>query len=436
MRESSNVENISCFYGQKQEKDLSLQKVFRHYIRTMNLQNISHVYKGLILRNRAFASFKEKEELETIYSDLIQYISEEDAILDPMSGYGGSMSFFGKKGYRTINIEINPPEYYWQLLINPQNTKAILSIIEQMRKEKIKLPQIKKMFSLVDDLFSDEAINNIKTLYHIITEYSNNNDLAIALLLPFVSRFANYQKSKTNITHFKQGGLCTYVGWEEDFQNYLIIIHKRLSEDIVKYKQTEHTNILSDIMKVDITDKFSYFITSPPYPNYRDYSKLFKIENWVLDNIILEKPTDFNMMIGSNNVSGKKYGEIHSAKANNFLVELKEKSEKLKVLKSRRDIRTYYLPYFAQYFYNIQESYIKLDTMLSEKAVGYIVVNDNITRDIIVPVGTSICDIFNSLGYKTRDLDTSQISHYGNIGKDAKRINSKHTRHIIKIWKE
>ena len=402
-----------------------------------NLRNISHVYKGLILRNRAFASFKEKEELETIYSDLKQCISDKDTILDPMSGYGGSMSFFGKKGYRTTNIEINPPEYYWQLLINPQSTKAILSLIKQIQKERIKFLKFKETFSLIDDLFSDEAIINIKALYNIVVEYSNNNnDLAIALLLPFVSRFANYQKSKTNITHFKQGGLCSYVGWKDDFQNYLKIIQKRLSEDFVNYKQTEHTNILSDIMKIDITDKFSYFVTSPPYPNYRDYSKLFKIENWVLDNVILDEPTNFNMMIGSNNVSGKKYGEIHSEKANKFLAELKEKSEKLKIPKSRSDIRTYYLPYFAQYFYNIQEAYTKLDSMLSKNAVGYIVANDNITRDIIVPVGAAICDIFNNLGYETKDLDTSQISHYGNIGKDAKRINSKHTRHIIKIWKK
>jgi len=400
------------------------------------LQNISHIYKGLILRNRAFASFKEKDELETIYSDLKQYISNEDTILDPMSGYGGSMSFFGKKGYSTTNIEINPPEYYWQLLINTKNTKRLKSVIEQLQKDKSKLPKFRETFSLIDNLFSDEAIHNIKILYQMIVDYSDNHDLSIALLLPFVSRFANYQKSKTNITHFKQGGLCTYWDWEKDFQDYLSVVCNRLDEDFPKYKQIEHTNILSDIMKVDIKDKFSYFITSPPYPNYRDYSKLFKIENWALDNIILEKPTDFSMMIGSNNVSGKKYGEIYSEKANQFLKELKEKSEKLKVPKSRSDIRTYYLPYFAQYFYNIQEAYTKLDSMLKKQAIGYIVVNDNITRDIIVPVGSFICDVFNKLGYEASDLNTSQISHYGNIGKSAKRMNSKHTRHIIKIWKK
>jgi hypothetical protein len=404
---------------------------------TNDLQNISHVYRGLIERSRAFASFREKEELNTIYSDLGQYLSIGDNILDPMSGYGGLMLFLGKTGYKTTNIELNPPAYYWQLLINPQNTKSIISIIEKLQNKKTKLPKLNESFSITDKFFSEEAVNHIKALYKLIAEYSNNNEaLSIASLLPFVSRFANYQKSKTNITHFKQGGLCAYTGWEEDFQSYLEVIRNRLINDLKLYKQTEHSNILSDIMKVNLPDKYSFFVTSPPYPNYRDYSKLFKIENWVLDNVIFKNSTDFSMMIGSNNVSGKKYGTIHSEKVNKFLFDLLEKAERLKVPKSRSDIRTYYHSYFAQYFYNIQEAYIKLDSMLKTNAIGYIVVNDNITRDIIVPVGASICDIFNNMGYDTEYFNISQVSHYGNIGKAAKRINSLHTRHILKVWKK
>jgi len=399
------------------------------------LQNISHIYSGLIRNDRAFASFK-PEEVVTIFSDLQRCPQISDTILDPMSGYGGTMSFFGQKGYKTVNIEINPPEYYWQLLINPKNTNKIIAHIDKIKNIKISL-NFKEQFSITDNLFSEDAIKNIKIFYEKILKISENQEtLTIALLLPFVSRFANYQKSKTNITHFKSGGFCSYINWENDFEEYLTEIKKKISLKLSDYNQIEHENILSDLMKFESDRKFSIFVTSPPYPNYRDYSKIFKIENWVLDNIIFDNPTDFNMMIGSNNVSKKPYGEILSEKANNFLAELEAKSnsDKLKP-KSKTDIKTYYLPYFKQYFYNIQEAYKKLDSLMTENAVGYIVVNDNITRDIIVPVRNSICDIFNNLGYESRDIDTSQISHYGNIGKSAKRINSKHTRHIIKVWK-
>ena len=195
-----------------------------------------------------------------------------------------------------------------------------------------------------------------------------------------------------------------------------------------------HTNVLSDIMNVSLDNKYSYFVTSPPYPNYRDYSKLFRIENWILDNIINKNQYDFQRMIGSNNVSGKSYGEIESPIANTFLLELLDKAKKMPK-KSKNDIIVYYHPYFCQYFYNIQEAYKKIDTLLTEKAMGYIVVNDNITRDIPIPVGASICDIFTYMGYQIEEINTSHISHYGNIGKAAKRINSHHIRHILKVWK-
>ena len=401
------------------------------------LQNISHVYKGLLERNRAFAAFKD-EELAIIYSDLSKYICEKDSIFDPMSGYGGSMSFFGKKGFKTTNIELNPPSYYWQILINPLNTPTIVNAVDKIISRKQHFPKIKDSFSLIDNLFSDSAIIHIKNLYDFILSNSNNNELiSTALILPFVSRFANYVKSSTNITHFKQGGFCSYVGWEIDFESYLNVLKNKLLKDYDLYIQREHYNILADMQQVSLAEKYPFFVTSPPYPNYRDYSKLFKIENYVLDSIIMGESTDFNMMIGSNNVSGKTFGNIHSEKANKFLTELLEKAEKLKVKnkKSCSDIKTYYYPYFAQYFYNIQEAYNKLDTMLQNNVVGYIVVNDNITRDIIVPVGAAICDTFNDLGYSTEDFNISQISHYGNIGKNAKRINSLHTRHILKVWK-
>ena len=61
--------------------------------------------------------------------------------------------------------------------------------------------------------------------------------------------------------------------------------------------------------------------------------------------------------------------------------------------------------------------------------------DDNITRDIPIPVGASICDIFTYMGYQIEEINTSHISHYGNIGKAAKRINSHHIRHILKVWK-
>jgi len=398
------------------------------------IENISHIYKGLMARNRAFASFKEKGELDIILADITQYISVGECILDPMSGYGGGMRFWGRNGFKTTNIELNPPAYYWQVLNNPSNTAKIQASIKQLLSRIKELPQIKQSVSVSDKFFTPLSIDLISKIFELTYTINEDKELSIAIILPFVSRFAHYQRSSTNITHFKEGGLCSYVNWIFDFVKYLKSLNTLLEEESKQYLESKHTNILSDIMEVCLDDKFQYFVTSPPYPNYRDYSKFFRIENWVLDNIIEKKTYNFQRMIGSNIVSGKSYGKIESAVVNAFLSELLEKAKKLSK-KAQNDIRVYYHPYFCQYFYNIQESLKKVDSLLSEKAIGYIVVNDNITRDILIPVGASICDIFTSMGYYTKEINTSHISHYGNIGKTAKRINSHHVRHIIKVWK-
>ncbi len=397
------------------------------------LDNINHLYKGLILRNRAFASFK-IDELDTIYRDILMNEDTQDIkVFDPMSGYGGGMLYFASKGFSTFNVELNPPAYYWQLLINPRNKILITDSIKQLQNHS-RLPKIYIKYSVTDDLFSVEAIDHITKLFgSILRTFSNNRELSISILLPFVARFANYQKNDTNFTHFKQGGLCSFDGWEQDFQEYLTELEYCINK--TEYLNKEHQSILSDISKLDLGNKFKCFVTSPPYPNYRDYSKIFKIENWVLKNILNDNHFDFEKMIGSDVIKGKEYGMIISETANKFLSELLDKSKKL-TKKTRKDIETYYYPYFALYFYNIQEAYKKLDAMMMEVAVGYIVVNNNITRDIEVPVGKSICDFFANMGYNYTIIDETEISHLGNLRKKAKRINSRHIRHIVKVWKK
>lgn len=398
----------------------------------MSLNNLSHIYRGLLQRNRAFASFK-PDELETIFLDIIKSdITYEDVIFDPMSGYGGGMTYFGGKGFSTFNIELNPPSYYWQILINPANHEILIATINLLLNVK-KWPILKETYSITDELFSEPAIDHINNLYKKVISLTNDRNISIAVLLPFVARFANYQRNDTNFTHFKQGGICSFVSWKNDFIEYLVTLKNKIATQ--EKNDTRHTNVLCNFTDFDIEKRFKYFVTSPPYPNYRDYSKIFKIENWVLKNILNEDLSNLHHMIGSDIVKGKTFGEINSQIVNNFLCKLLEKSKKLSK-RSKYDIEVYYYPYFALYFYQLQQIIFKLNKLLESKALGYLVVNNNITRDIEVPVGKAICEIFSNMGYEYFIIDESEIFHLGNLRRNAKRINSRHIRQIVKVWKK
>ena len=408
------------------------------YNEFMSLENISHIYKGLLTRNRAYASFR-KDELQLISEDIRGYIQnqskENRVILDPMSGYGGSMVHFGCLGYKTHNIELNPPSYYWQLLIHPQNKGVFLNLIFDIQASLNRLPQIREKFSSAGDVFSVESIKLLKKIYQYIYQYTNDEELTIAFLLPFVSRFANYRREnhqqRTNITHFVIGGFCSFEGWQVDFKNYLSSVSSLLNS--LEFLADDHTIELNNINNIE-EGSFSFFVTSPPYPNYRDYSKIFIIENWFLEHVLKKNVTNFSNMIGSSTVKKKVIGEIKSRSAQEFLNQLLEKAQKLP-LKQRHDIERYYHKYFSIYFYSIQEAYENINKVLGQDALGYIVVNDNITRDILIPVAKSVRDNFEMMDFNVETIEESQISHYGNIAPSAKRINSRHTRHILKIWK-
>ena len=137
------------------------------------IENISHVYKGLMARSRAFASFKEKGELDVILADITQYISVGECILDPMSGYGGGMRFWGKNGFKTMNIELNPPAYYWQLLKNPSNTNTIQLYINNLLNQIDELPKIEETISISESFFTETSIDFISKLYNTIYNIAN-----------------------------------------------------------------------------------------------------------------------------------------------------------------------------------------------------------------------------------------------------------------------
>lgn len=395
---------------------------------------LSKLYQGLFHHARAFASFKEKEELDVIWQDLRTELSSNDVILDPMSGYGGCMRYFGNKGYQTFNIEINPPSYFWQYLINPEHFELIQSAIHIWQQQIQTLRKSNSLYVVSDELFTQDSANVICRLYQWMLRNVPNQEVVLSVLLPFVSRFAAYQHNDHNITSVTEGGFVMLSGWKADFKKYLQLVEQFLVEEYSRYKETHHRNILSDWMSVTLDKPFKFFVTSPPYPNYRDYAKIFGIENHVLRSILEMDAYDYTNMIGSNVVKKKEYGIIESDVANRFLDKLSAKSLKLKA-KSRNDIKVYYLPYFKLYFYNMQEAYRKLAKCLTQEAKGYVVVNDNITRDIPIPVGEFICEIFEKLGFNAEDLETTQVRHWGNINHNAKRINALHVHHIIKVWR-
>ncbi|WP_321307789.1 hypothetical protein [Marinifilum fragile] len=392
---------------------------------------LNDTYRKLINNGRTYASYT-KEELDIIFNDI--ELKGVETILDPMSGYGGLTNRCKKESIPTVCLELNQPSYYWQTLNIPSNAALYITLIEYILDNFKYLPRTNKFAVASDEYFTSEGIDLLRKLFNKVTEWAielginDHEKFVTALLTPFVFRFST--ASNGDVTHVKKGGIAVFKGWQEDFKDYLNNLLTNCIVPNLKYN-SNHKIILGDARFYKFEQKFDAVITSPPFPNYRDYYKMFAPENYFLNEILDLKST--NNIIGSNIVSGKSAGEITSSIANNFLNKLSAyKGSK----KAEGDIRRYYLPYFKLYFSDLELVMKNIIEHLNQKCVCYFVVVNNATRNLIVPVAEVIEEFFESRDFSTEFILNSDVFHVGTKNPHAKGIKAKHTKYIVKAWRK
>ena len=408
---------------------------------------IRHVYRALLQRDRTYAAF----ETDRIVP-LVEKLATNRIILDPMSGYGGLMIACQQStaNISAFCIEYNPPAYFWQILINPKNSKIFIKICNSILTSENKWPEIKERAALSATSFPDVAIDLLLKLYHfclstmgkIKIAKKNQPIFALAFLLPFVGRFSSYVQGNI-VTNLKPGGMVVFQDWKNDFILYIRYLVEKLEKiNSLKFK-CNHTSLLANCLSVKVRNtKFRAMITSPPYPNSRSYSAMFGPENEFLNqledlghikNISLKE-----RLIGNPRVSVKKnmrkmgIGDVQSSVAQKFLENLRN-FEGSKSQKYDNDI--YYIPLFAKYFVDLELAYQNILSVIDHQFEGYIVVVNNTCRKKIVPVAEFIVETWKRFGFnaEVQDKYSRELSHVGGINPRVKGLSARHVEYTIKI---
>jgi hypothetical protein len=144
------------------------------------------------------------------------------------------------------------------------------------------------------------------------------------------------------------------------------------------------------------------------------------------------KPFPHTDYIGSNVVRNTSFEKIDLKSAARFLNMVKES-----VLdKSSRDYnRTYYYPYFANYFVGLQRAYQNISHYLDGDFRGFIIVQDNHFRDIEVPVAKCVLEIWKNLGFKTEIRSRNEVFHTGTLNPRSKGLKAKQVQYVLEIRK-
>ena len=367
-------------------------------------------------------------------------------ILDPMSGYGVLTDTCRQLGISTCSIELNPPSYLWQVLLAPERKDGLMRAVYALEKSCHNITCTKD-FESSDSWFPKESekilfqlweksLRNLEKIFNKET----GEDLLSAVLLPFLGRLSSHSAGTINI-QVKRGGLVFYTNWDTDLKKYLTYLNGFLSEYIIP--KSEHQILFGNTLNSNITDKkFSYIITSPPYPNMRDYYAFFFPENYALEKIFhIERFENINIrdnIIGSAIVSKFKanniinFDIIYSENAKKFLNSLKDwKGNK----RSMDDNMSYYIPYYYSYLYQLEQAYKNIESMLTEKMDGYIIVVNNTARKFTIPVDKFIKEIWTNFGCTAvEDSDlTTERAHVGSINPRAVGFKARHTEYAIRI---
>lgn len=403
---------------------------------------IRDVYRALLNTSRTYAGF-EKRHMAWVDS-----LCDRREVLDPMAGYGGLMQHCSKRTppMATYGIECNPPAYFWQVLMHPRHADIVTELCDRMLANRAKWPRQHLRVAVSDSWFPEESLLMLDSMWHTVKDAAISvagaqaEEISLALLLPFVGRLSSTIQGSGAI-HVKEGGLCVFNGWRDDLVRYIGAVQRAVNM-VARSCESTHVIRLGNACNIRLGRKrFDAMVTSPPYPNRGDYSKIFAPENEFLrwlhgkgfispDNILHER------LIGSVDVSEPERSAQHvsaslkSKSANDFVEFV---AGYRGTPKAQSDNRAYYLPYYRNYFHGIETAYENISRYLSSDFIGYIIVVNNTARKRVIPVSQFICETWERLGFYTRIVGDREMSHMGGINPRVKGLSARHAEYTIRV---
>jgi len=399
------------------------------------------IYRVLLNTGRSYAAFTEKERT------LLKSFKDVKEIFDPMSGYGSLTKYCSEHGISSYCLEYNLPQHLWQVLSHPAQSEQYIESSRLILSWKKHWPHVRTRAVSSDDWFTPESIKLLMELLHLAKKATDeifgkplldeDRSTSVALLLPFVGRMSCSVPGDI-VTHVKKGGICVYRGWADDFELYLHALVRHLERIRQNSPCKLHTLVHGDARTFRFPrNRFKAMLTSPPYPNHRDFVSMFSPEHAFLDILKLPggvSPRSASVdIIGSNFVKDRPLQTPKGRVAKNFLKAITE------VRRNKTAIRhdtQYYIPYFENYFSDIERAYENIAPSLKQDVEGYIIVVNNTHRNLLVPVSDAIIETWTNLGFNASIAASTETFHVGTKNPRARGMRARHTEHVIRIWRK
>lgn len=345
-------------------------------------------------------------------------LKKEDIVFDPFCGGGTTLIKAKTTGYNAIGLDISP---FAVFLTNSLTTsydsiklRKILEKITHRVDRKVLIPDV----DILRKAFSDSGLQYIfslkKTIELLDTPERNFFLLCLLTILNSVSK-AKKSGGFLRITCRKRSGAFS--------------IKKTFMETCERFIQdVEQLKLNGNLVKAYIGDarrypfwlknkKFDAILTSPPYPNRHDYTRIYELEllvGFITSNKALKKLRYDTLR---SHVEAKKK---HNAKGYHYPFLLSSLVEKLQ----RRPLNNpRIIPTLEGYFEDMYLSLREMSKVIKKRGKIGIVVSNVRFAGIVIPVDELLAIIGEQVGLKIKDIhilryrgnSSQQMSEYKRV---------------------
>ncbi len=349
-------------------------------------------------------------------------ITEEQKVLDPFCGTGTTIVECKKLGIPSVGIEAHPMTAFASRVksdwtIDPAALENDAGRIAEIAEKKIKSGKIDLELSadaekiLLRDSISPKPLKKALAILATLDEagdprFRNHEFLALAKTLVFTASNLNFGP-EVGVGKIKSDAAVVF-SWLENI--------RIMRRDISKLK--DRAAITSQIFQGDSREmanklepiSINAVITSPPYPNEKDYSRTTRLESVILGFINNRKELqNLKRKLIRSNTRNIYKGDADDVHIDNFpqISMLADKIEARRVeLNKTSGFERLYASVTKQYFGGMARHLANLRQVLAPGAcLAYVVGDQASFFRIMIRTGELLSQIAVSLGYELTDID-------------------------------
>lgn len=361
-------------------------------------------------------------------------------ILDPMAGQGVTLAKFASAGAKVYLGDRNPAALLLANLRDPRLAEQhaaladwLNSVIDRLASKRRRATATKvvegwiapNIATALQDYAKYCGIGMFSNPFEIGSDFWHLDTKArfAAAIAVLAARDIASFRTTDNLTWLKPGGFARQVGIEVSLRSAL----EKWCDFAIRNANVKSPGMLSvELMdaaqgEFSKTPKVNCIITSPPYANRLDYTRLWAPEIHVLANLCTSSIDRIrHSQIGTPVVEGLHHLE------NEVRLLPKPTRDTLREIKNDPTIysKNYYYPFFRNYAVTLSRALIHVAARLSPGGTFMVFVRDTVRKDILFSTGDLVRSILVSkqCGLKLETTERRVIKqHIGFVRKSSSR---------------